>query len=130
MDPIKVVGVWAVGLAVLLGTTGVSLAQLPKRPGQTWCACTCDTNPGDPNDCGECKVLNWEMTYHCAVNGRRCTANGKPGRLTDCNQCVVNQDLALGPCSPAKPSVAPPRPPPPKVPPTGPRNPPGTTKGG
>src|SRR5262245_38690193 len=125
MDPIKVFGVWAVGLAVLLGTTGGSLAR-PKQVGQTWCVCTCDTQPGP--GCGNCTVLSWEKTYHCAANGRNCTGDRKPGRLTNCNQCVVQDNLAFGQCE-AQPTVAPPRPRPPKVPPTGPRNPPSSTKG-
>src|SRR5262245_45073869 len=115
MEPIKVLGVWTVGLAVLLGTIGVSLAQQPKVPGRTWCVCTCDSQSGP--GCGECSIRSWELTYHCHANGRLCKSDtGKRGTLTNCNYCKIMDDFKFGQCSTEKPLVAPPEDQPPKVP--------------
>jgi hypothetical protein len=129
MEAIKVFGVWTVGLAVLLGTTGASLAR-PKKPGVAYCVCTCDTTPGTGIDAHD-PVLNWEQKAGgCALNGRTCTReyDGKKGVLTNCNVCIGQADGSLGRCSPASPSVAPPRPQAPKVPPTRPSQPPSTVR--
>jgi hypothetical protein len=117
MEPIKVFGVWTVGLAVMLGTTGVSLALPKMKPGHTYCVCTCAGEGIDPANA----VLSWEKVASCSVNGKACKSGGKKGVLSECNQCTGQADGKPGGCNPAKPRppFQPPELPPPRPSPRG-----------
>ena len=100
---IKVLAVWTVGLAVLLGSTGVGLAY---KPGTKYCACMCGNATGSVQ-------LSWEIVYHCNVNGKTCHFNNpnhhgklEQGKLDKCNTCTGASTTQLL-CGPAISSEAP-----------------------
>jgi len=99
---IKVLAVWTLGLAVLLGSTGVGLAY---KPGAKVCACMCGNTTGSVQ-------LSWELVHTCNLNGVVChfnnpTHQGKyePGRLSKCNTCKADSAGLL--CGPPISSEAP-----------------------
>ena len=81
--------VGTLGLAVLLGSSAVSLA-LPKLiAGKTYCMCGCYSKEGGNRD------LGWEKVGACSLaNGKACsfTFGGKKvsGKLQDCSQCTAD----------------------------------------
>ena len=91
---------WTVGLAVLLGSSGVSLALPKTRAGHTYCKCACQGAGGGY------ATLYWEKVASCAVSGRSCTFNNpkdnnqlEQGTLKSCEQCTPQTDGALMNCT-------------------------------
>jgi hypothetical protein len=99
---IKVFVVWTVGLAMLLASSGVSLA-LPKiRGGHTYCKCACQ------NATGGYATLYWEKVASCSLTGGKCTFNNpkdnnqlESGTLKGCEQCTPQTDGTLFNCTAA-----------------------------
>jgi hypothetical protein len=89
MRIVKVV-VWAVGLAIFLGTPADTLARYPKFiVGKTYCTCTCTARNGGTEDYG------WENAGSCVrANGDSCsfTRDGKKikGKLEQCAICKAD----------------------------------------
>jgi hypothetical protein len=88
---VKVFVVWILGLAVLLGSSTVSLATQKWEVGHIYCFCDCDA--GRTPTVGN----NWEKRYSCALaNGIKCTSrtvgDDKPinGVLKNCHECTIN----------------------------------------
>lgn len=82
--------VWAVGLAIFLGTPADTLARYPKFiVGKAYCTCTCTAKNGDTEDYG------WENAGSCVrANGDSCsfTRSGKKvmGKLEQCAICKAD----------------------------------------
>lgn len=98
---------WTVGIAVVLGSSEVSLA-LPKiRGGHTYCSCVC----GD--GIHRSANLYWEKVASCAVNGKACsfsdTLGGPlyPGSLRNCEQCTGVEGGGFDNCTVAMTSQPP-----------------------
>jgi hypothetical protein len=87
---VKVFVVGTLGLAVLLGSSAVSLA-LPKLiGGKTYCLCTCFSKQTQQRE-----DLGWEKVGGCSgANGKACsfTSGGKKvsGELLGCWQCTAD----------------------------------------
>ena len=81
--------VWAVGLALVLGTAADTLARYPNFVvGKTYCTCNCATKNG-------IEEFGWENAGSCTgANGQACsiTRNGKKiaGKLEDCAICKAD----------------------------------------
>jgi hypothetical protein len=82
---VKVFVVWALGLAVLLGSSTVSLAASKLRLGSRNCYCNCSTSQN-----AGVGVLSWELkgNEHCSIGGKTCTFNGVSGTITQCSTCT------------------------------------------
>lgn len=86
--------VWTVGLAVLLGSSGVSLALPKTKVGHTYCSCVCGDGIHRPAN------LYWEKVASCAIDGKACsfsdTLGGPlyPGTLRNCEQCTGTGGVA------------------------------------
>ena len=100
---IRVLAVWTLGLAVLLGSTGVGLAF---KPNATYCQCSCRNATGTAD-------LRWEKVAHCNLDGRRCSFNNpyanfklQPGKLDSCMTCQSDSKGSLL-CSASDSSAAP-----------------------
>ena len=81
--------VWTLGLAVLLGSLGVSLAR-QRVKGSLGCSCACQWGGGVGGCTGD---LYWDKVGECSgAEGKNCsyTQNGKTykGKLADCMECV------------------------------------------
>jgi hypothetical protein len=93
---VKVFVVWTLGLAVLLGSTGVGLALRPKfQPGKTYCQCACRNATGTAD-------LTWQKVASCNINGKSCSFNNpnnlgklEPGKLDDCMSCQADSGGGL-----------------------------------
>jgi hypothetical protein len=89
---VKAFVVWIVGLAVLLGSSTVTLA-LKKRfdPSKTYCGCHCAGGGGS-------EELYWEKVGACSgANGKNCSYTGYggklvPGKLDSCMECKPDAD--------------------------------------
>jgi hypothetical protein len=89
-----------VGLAVLFGSSTVSLAASKLRLGSRNCYCNCSTSAN-----AGVGVLSWELkgNENCSITGKACTFNGVAGKVTQCSACVdikVGNELKRN-CSPA-----------------------------
>jgi len=131
---VKVFVVWSVGLAVVLGSSAVSLA-LPKKltQGVKYCACDCYSQKSHSP-----KILFWEKDKDCDKSvGKDCRAwwanQWYSGKITYCQDCIGAAD---GGCSTTGGLYPPPdqsqvtvapelAPPPTTIPPRGPRPTPG-----
>jgi len=84
---VKIGVLWALAMAVLLGSPALSLAVPIFKPGKVYCDCACVTANGNVE-------LAWEMVAHCAMDNRDCsgTINGQknPGKLANCQECTSN----------------------------------------
>jgi len=102
---VKVFVVWMLGLAVLVGSTTVTYALPPLKPGATYCRCHCKGNTT-----GDDRYLEWPKVNSCGLNGTGCTienkGNPKPpeaGTLEGCEECVAKDTLDFGSCKPGFP---------------------------
>lgn len=88
------------GLAVLVGSSTVSLAASKLRLGQRSCFCNCSTSQN-----AGVGVLSWDLkgNEHCSIVGNVCHFNGVAGKITQCSSCtVILVDSTLkNSCSPA-----------------------------
>jgi hypothetical protein len=89
---VKVCVVWTLGLAVLLGSTGVGLALMKFKPGHTYCQCACRNATGTAD-------LTWEKVASCNINGKSCSFNNpsnqgklETGKLDSCMSCQPDSD--------------------------------------
>ena len=96
---VKVCVVWILGLAVLLGSSGVSLAQFERfEPNKIYCGCVCANPTGN-------QKLGWEFGEKgasCALDGKACMSNdfdninklnlNKLEGTYSCMECVGNED--------------------------------------
>lgn len=87
---VKVCVAGALGLAVLLASTGVSLAAPKFIQGKTYCQCSCSNSTGTAD-------LRWEKVATCSINGRNCSFNNpsnlgklEAGKLSSCMSCQAN----------------------------------------
>lgn len=93
---VKVYVVWTVGLAVLLGSTGVGLALSKFQQGKTYCQCACRSATSTAD-------LTWEKVASCNINGKRCSFNDPrapgnpltPGKLDSCMSCQADKEGGL-----------------------------------
>jgi len=100
---VKVCVVWMLGLAVLLGSSGVSLALFKRfEANKRYCGCECANSTGFNN-------LYWEKVASCSLNGRKCTFNNptngmrlEQGTLRSCMDCVGDADGSGGALCTAK----------------------------
>jgi hypothetical protein len=99
---VQVVVVWTLGLTVLFGSSGVSLALPKVRGGHTYCKCACQ------NATGGYATLYWEKVASCGVSGRSCTFNNpkdnnqlEQGTLKSCEQCAGDANGNLMSCTAA-----------------------------
>ena len=70
--PLKLCTVWMLGLAVLLGSAGVSSALPKLRANSTYCDCSCQTF-------SKVTELIWEKVHSCSVNGMKCKGTNSAG---------------------------------------------------
>ena len=97
--PLKLCTVWMLGLAVLLGSPGVSSALPKLRANSTYCDCGCQTF-------SKVTELAWEKVHSCSVNGMKCKGTNsagevEEGRLVFCQQCQTDKSGDLNGCQPA-----------------------------
>jgi hypothetical protein len=93
---LKTFVVWALGLAVLLGSEGVGLALSKFQQGKTYCQCACRGTTGFAD-------LTWEKVASCNINGKNCKFNdprlpGSPlqaGKLENCMSCQPDKEGGL-----------------------------------
>lgn len=91
----KVLTVSTLGLAVLLGSTGVAFALAKFQQGKTYCQCSCRSTTGF-------KDLTWEKVASCNINGKNCSFNDPynqnkltAGKLDSCMSCQADAQGGL-----------------------------------
>lgn len=84
---VKIRVVLILGLAVLVGSSTVTLAATKYKPGRPYCLCFCETGV-DSDGITTGTVLEWEKVAHCSKVGDKCTASGKAGKLSACQECI------------------------------------------
>jgi len=91
----KVSVMWTLGLAVLLGSTGVALALAKFQQGKTYCQCSCRSATGFAD-------LTWEKVASCNINGKSCSFNDPynqnkltAGKLDSCMSCQADKEGEL-----------------------------------
>jgi len=88
---VKVCVVGILGLAVLVGSSTVTLAARKKLAGNNvTCHCYCDTGTNGGIHYGG--VLSWvRKSYEsCNLLGRGCDKDGREGTVTECSECIPN----------------------------------------
>jgi hypothetical protein len=98
---------WALAMAVLLGSSTATFAALNLTPGKKYCSCACNTGNVLTDS-----VPYWESLGACNRNGWNCTGQqGKGGKLENCQECTAASKTVLGDCVAAKAAVYEPWPP-------------------
>jgi hypothetical protein len=96
---VKVCVVWMLGLAMLLGSSGVSFAIPKIRPGKSYCDCSCQTFSKGVE-------LIWEKVASCNLNGKKCKGTNSAGVQEDgilqhCQQCTGDASGSISNCNTA-----------------------------
>jgi len=89
---VKVCVVGILGLAVFIGSSGVSLAVCKGTLcNRITCHCFCDTGTNGGVHYGG--VLSWDrkLSESCNIVGKGCNKDNREGTVTECSECIPNQ---------------------------------------